>query len=784
MKTKDKIKKQLNDERKAQGKIRESELLYRALFKQSPDGILIIDNHGDFIDFNETAHRQLGYSRGEFKTLHLSDIDPFQSPEEIQASIKHVLDTGNAEFDVRHRTKRGEIRDVHVITQTIDLSGQVFYTIWRDITERKHAEKKLRESEDKFRSIFEQATDGIMIADAETKRNIEANKAMCGMLGYTHDEIIGLSVDDIHPKGDLPAIRDIFEKQLRNEISLAPEVPMLRKDGSVFYAEINATRVILGGKQFLVGIFRDITERIEAEQALRYSNERLRQVLRVSHIGVFDHDHLSDIIYWSPQQREIYGWGPDETVTLQAFLDCIYHKDRARIAAAVRRAHDPAGDGLFDVEHRIIRRDGSIRWLTTRSQTFFGDKDGTRRPVRTVGAVRDITESKRAEEERVKLQAQLTQAQKMESVGLLAGGVAHDFNNILTAIIGYSHLSLTKLPSNDPVRLNLEQILESSNRAAVLTQSLLAFSRRQPINLAVIDLNLVIKEFEKFIHRLIREDITLETVCTGGVLSVMADRGQIEHVIMNLVTNARDAMPHGGKLRIETGKYDIDREFIETYGYGEAGEYALVSVSDTGIGMDEQTRLRIFEPFFTTKEQGKGTGLGLSMVYGTVKQHNGYINVYSEPGKGTTLKIYLPRVYAAMRVDQTKAQDSIVRGGRETILVAEDDAAIRKLSVTVLGESGYTIIEAVNGADAVSRFIENKDNIKLIILDGIMPKMNGPEAYKEIIALSPKMRCIFISGYTGEVFAQDNLPTGTEFLPKPVKPTELLSKVRELLDRA
>ena len=253
---------------------------------------------------------------------------------------------------------------------------------------------------------------------------------------------------------------------------------------------------------------------------------------------------------------------------------------------------------------------------------------------------------------------------------------------------------------------------------------------------------------------------------------------------MNLATNARDAMPQGGKLLIQTGKIDIDRMFIETHGFGEAGEYAVVSVSDTGIGMDEQTRLRIFEPFFTTKEQGKGTGLGLSMVYGTIKQHNGYINVYSEPGKGTTFKIYLPWAKTAMSVNKIKVQDSIVRGGTETILVAEDDAAIRKLTMTILTEAGYTVIEAVNGAEAVARFEEKKDNIRLVLLDGIMPKMNGKEVFREIKNMVPDIKCIFMSGYAEDIFKKDGVSNEeVGFIFKPVSPADLLIKIREALDK-
>jgi CheY-like chemotaxis protein len=373
----------------------------------------------------------------------------------------------------------------------------------------------------------------------------------------------------------------------------------------------------------------------------------------------------------------------------------------------------------------------------------------------------------------------------MEAIGLLAGGVAHDFNNILTAVVSYSHLTLMKMQENDPLRHYIQQILESSNRAAALTQSLLAFSRKQTVNLTVIDLNEVIKGFEKFLLRLIREDIALETTCAGDTLSVMADRGQIEQMIMNLVTNAQDAMPDGGRLAIETKLVSLDQEFIETRGFGKPGEYALVSVSDTGIGMDEQTKSRGFEPFFTTKEQGKGTGLGLSMVYGIVKKHDGFINVYSEPGKGTTFKIYLPILRVAEDADnQTTGEPVAPRGGTETLLMAEDDEDLREVNVVMLNHFGYTVIEAVDGVDAVSKFIENKERIQLIILDAIMPRMNGKEAFREIKAMGPEMKFIFMSGYAEDIFTKNGVPDHeAEFILKPVSPDDLLKKIREVLDR-
>ncbi|MFA7404418.1 MAG: response regulator [Pelobacteraceae bacterium] len=396
-------------------------------------------------------------------------------------------------------------------------------------------------------------------------------------------------------------------------------------------------------------------------------------------------------------------------------------------------------------------------------------------------SLRDIKErkGKRAVEE------QYRQAQRMEAVGQLAGGVAHDFNNILQAIFGYSHLILAKAGDNEPVKHYVEELLKASTRAADLTKSLLAFSRKQAVTLEVIELNKVIQGNEAFLRRLIREDIELKITCAGEPLTVLADRGQIEQVFMNLVTNGRDAMPNGGMLTIETRLVSLDQEFIEAHGYGTAGLFSSFSVSDSGCGMDKGTQLHIFEPFFTTKEQGEGTGLGLSMVYGIVKKHDGFITVYSEPGIGTIFKVYLPFIQASVLAGEKDAQKAVpLCGGTETILVGEDDAALRRLSKNVLGHYGYQVIEAVDGQDAVDKFIEYGASIDLVILDAIMPNKNGKQACDEMRVLRPGLQVLFVSGYTKDIFADGKVFDGnTVFVQKPVSPDVLLASVRELLDK-
>jgi nitrogen-specific signal transduction histidine kinase/CheY-like chemotaxis protein len=388
--------------------------------------------------------------------------------------------------------------------------------------------------------------------------------------------------------------------------------------------------------------------------------------------------------------------------------------------------------------------------------------------------------------ERKRLEDQLRHSQKMEAVGLLAGGIAHDFNNILTAIIGYGSLTKMKLNPGDQLMHNVDEIIASAERGAALTQSLLAFSRKQLINPQPVNISNIIERVSKLLLRLIGEDIKLETVPASADLIVIADSGQIEQVLMNLVTNARDSMPDGGFLNIETRQVVLDEGFIASHGYGKPGDYALIALSDTGIGMESKTAERIFEPFFTTKEMGHGTGLGLSIVYSIVKQHEGYINVYTEPGKGTTFKIYLP--LAKLTNDEVvklnPAVPPIQNQGNETVLVAEDDEPLRRLVGSVLEEFGYTVIVAADGEEAMRKIREHGEQIQLLLLDVIMPKKNGKEVYEEARRLIPGVKALFASGYTADIVHKKGiLDEGLDFVSKPISPNELLRKVREVLDK-
>jgi two-component system, cell cycle sensor histidine kinase and response regulator CckA len=396
--------------------------------------------------------------------------------------------------------------------------------------------------------------------------------------------------------------------------------------------------------------------------------------------------------------------------------------------------------------------------------------------------MRDISQSRQADEEKRHLEAQLNHARKMEAVGQLAGGVAHDFSNILTTIIGYSHIMIMKMDASDPLIHFVNHILSASERATSLTQSLLTFSRKQIINPQLLNINEAIARINKLLIRLIREDIEYRSVLTEKRLTVMADVGQLEQVLMNLATNARDAMPQGGTLTVSTDIAELDSVFIHQHGYGKKGTYATISIADTGTGMDETTRQKIFEPFYTTKEVGKGTGLGLAIAYGSVKQQNGYIIVDSVLGQGSVFKIYLPLVSGYIDEEQ-KSESPAIKKGSETVLIAEDDDNVRKLNRALLESYGYRVLEAVDGNEALHIFEMHGGEIDLLVLDVVMPKLNGKEVYDEIRRRKPDMKALFTSGYAADIIGSKGIQDEElNIMAKPLSPIVFLKKVRDILD--
>ena len=515
--------------------------------------------------------------------------------------------------------------------------------------------------------------------------------------------------------------------------------------------------------QLLARVLRYAIERKRAEEALRASEAYHRTILENIGDAVFIADSHGRYLDVNPRACELTGYAREELLQLTV-SDTYPAPDRD--AATLRVV--AVGSGRATVTERsLLRKDGTVIVVESNARRL---PDG-----RLLGAVRDITERKRLEE-------QLRQAQKMEAVGRLAGGVAHDFNNVLTAIFGYADLMAEEVPPSSAARQDLDEIRKAAQRATALTGQLLAFSRQQVLAPVVLSMNDLVGDVDKMLRRLLGEDVDLRVSLASNAGNVRADPGQLQQVIMNLVVNARDAMPTGGKLLIETADAELTEQYAELHQPVIPGQYVMLAVSDTGVGMDAQTRARIFEPFFTTKEKSKGTGLGLSTVYGIVKQSGGYIWVYSEAGHGTTFKVYLPRVDAPVE-PQAPAREAVTVTGTETILVAEDDETLRPLAKGLLEKLGYTVLEAENAEQALGVAGAHAGPIHLLVADVVMPGASGRELARRLAQSRPETRVLYVSGYTDDAIVHHGmLEPGLNFLQKPFTPAALARKVREVLD--
>jgi len=501
------------------------------------------------------------------------------------------------------------------------------------------------------------------------------------------------------------------------------------------------------------------------------SEKRFRALVESSREVLLLLDADGRITYSTPSVEAQFGWKVDE-VTGRSFIDFLHPEDQKPVSERLRQLVARPGDQTM-TEARLRHADGTYHSVDAVVANRLNEPG--------VGSfvldARDITEGRRLEE-------QLRQAQKMEAVGRLAGGVAHDFNNLLTAILGYCNLALEEMPPDQPTRRDLEEIRDAGERAATLTRQLLAFSRRQTLRPEAVNLNALVRQLEKMLQRLLGEDVELEAILADELPLVMADPATIEQIVVNLAVNARDAMPSGGRLLIETARVDLDEAYADAHATVAPGSYVRLAVSDTGHGMDAATRARVFEPFFTTKPQGKGSGLGLSTVYGIVKQTGGYIWVYSEVGQGTVFKVYLPLVDRPTAQTRQEKPSAAPVAASETILVVEDEDAVRALTCEVLRRRGYCVLEAAHGVDAL-KVVDGYDrHIDLLLTDIVMPYMNGRDLAAQMATLRPSTKVLFVSGYTDHVAARQELAAGAPFLQKPFTPDVLARKVREVLDTA
>jgi two-component system cell cycle sensor histidine kinase/response regulator CckA len=634
-----------------------------------------------------------------------------------------------------------------------------------DRRRRRAAEEALSTSEIRYRRLFETAQDGILLLDAETGVITEANPFLLKLLRYTAEEIVGKKLWEIGAILDVVASQDAFRNLQARGFVRYENIPLETKTGETKAVEFISNTYWAGDKTVIQCNVRDITERTRAEA----ENARLVTAIEQSGEGVMITNTTGDIEYVNPAFTRITGYALEEVLGRNPRILKSGKQDPTlyqRLWATILKGE------IWHGELVNRRKDGK---LYTEEMNIAPVRDSRGDITHFIATKHDVTERKHLED-------QLRQAQKMEAVGRLAGGVAHDFNNLLTVINGYSDMLLDRVTGSDPTRGPVEEIRRAGDRAASLTRQLLAFSRQQVLEPKVLDLNELVADGEEMLRRLIGEDIDLAVVRASRLGRVKADPGQIFQILMNLAVNARDAMPQGGKLTIETSDVEFDEARAQRHPIAP-GRYVMLAVSDTGVGMDADTQARMFEPFFTTKEKGKGTGLGLAMVYGTVKQSGGFIWVYSEPGRGTTLKIHLPRVEEVHELVRTSQPQRHSSAGTETVLLLEDEEAVRTLASVILQSSGYKVLESRSPEDALRIGEQCKEPIDLLLTDMVMPRMSGRQVAEHLASLRPALRVIFMSGYTDNALVHDGaLEARSAFLQKPFTPLALARKVREVLD--
>lgn len=764
----------------AEEALRESEEKYRFLVKQIP--AVVFKGYADWtVDyFDDKIATLTGYSKEEFDSRRLKWCDLIP-PEDLDYATKIFINAlkTDGSFVREHRVVRkdGEIRWVQCRGQIFfDAAGRIDYIsgVIFDITPSKQAEEALRESEFKYRTLFESSVEGFFLM---TDIFLDCNEQACKLWKCDREDIVGHSPGDFSPEVQPDGRRsaEAAQEYITAAFGGPPQFfywQSRRKDGVLIDTEISLKSIMVGGQQLLQATMRDITERKLAEEALQESEEKYRLLVGQIPAVVYKGYTNWSLDCFDRKIEAITGYAKEDFDSRRiTWLDLIFPEDIEQAKNLFKEALK--GDGSYVTEHRIRKKTGEVRWIQARNRIIY---DAAGKVDYISGVFFDITERK-------KLEDQLIKAQRMEAVGILAGGMAHDFNNLLTAIMGYSEIMMMDLRQEDPFHLYVDEITKAAHRGASLTNQLLAFSRKQILQPRVINLNEVVIDMDKMLRRLIGEDIKLITFVDQDLGFVKADPAQIGQIIMNLAVNARDAMPDGGNLTIETANVSLDQDHARGHVGVTPGPYVMLAVSDNGAGMDAETMSHIFEPFFTTKESGKGTGLGLATVYGIVKQSGGHLWVYSEPGQGTTFKVYLPRVEASLARVRPKAALVTSLEGDETILLVEDDAGLRELVSTALRRYGFTVLEAAHGGEALLLCESQKAPIHLLLTDVVMPQISGSALAERLMLIHPEMKVLFMSGYTENAIVHHGvLNSQVNFIQKPFRVLSLVRKVREVLD--
>jgi len=764
----------ITERKRAEETLRVSEKRYRDLVEMLPEAVFETDHDMNLKLANRRVFEMFGYSREDlFEGIHGLDLIAPEDRERAKVTFRSQLEgipTGNVEYKARkkdgtHCTILMHANPIVRDEEFVGLRGVVF-----DISERKRWEEALHESENKYRLLVDNQTDLVVKVDTEGRFQF-VSPSYCELFEKTEAELLGKTfmplVHEEDREGTAKAMEDLYHPPYKAYM----EQRAMTKDGWRWLGWMD-TAILDENKNIttIIGVGRDITERKQAEQQLYESEARFKALHNASFGGIGIHDK-GIIIDCNHGLAEMTGYTEKELIgmdSLRLIAEASRNTVRKHIESGYEKTYEAIG----------IRKNGEkfpIQ-IEARNIPFKG------KMVRTV-EFRDITERKGAEEERERLHAQLLQAQKMEAIGTLAGGIAHDFNNMLGVIIGNVEMAISKADPSYPLYGNLEQILNTAMRSADITRQLLAFARKQTIAPQVLDLNEAIERMLSMLRRLIGEDIDLAWLPATNLQSIRMDPSQIDQILANLCVNARDAIEGVGKLTIETGMVSFDQAYCDAHEGFIPGQFILLAVSDNGCGIDKGVIDHLFDPFFTTKGIGKGTGLGLAMVYGIVKQNNGFINVYSEPGQGTTFKIYLPLYKDEPTEIITDSDNEVLYGQGETVLIVEDEKELLVMLKTMLEGIGYKIIKAAAPSEAIRQAETHPGRIHLLVTDVIMPEMNGRDLAKRLVTLYTDLKVLFMSGYTANVIAhQGVLDEGVQFIQKPFSLKDLSIKVRGMLD--
>ena len=752
----------VTERKRAEEALLESQLQYRATVEQSDDGITIADPVGHYIMVNRAFCKMTGYTKEELLKMRVTDMISKRASLDLFPQVINEGKSGYRELSLLR--KDGTTFIALISGSPLEIGNNRYVQgIVRDITERKHAEEALRESEERYRLLFNSSLDGILLT-APTGEIFSANPAVCKMLDRSEEEICLLGRDGVVDISD-PRLDHALEERA-NTGRFSGELTLVRKDGSKFPAEVST--VIYKDRKGIdctSMVIRDITERKRLDAAVRETELRYRDLVDSMTVGYYKSTSTGRFIEINPAFCQMVGYSREELLAMH-IPSTLYFAEVERIGESNYSGFAPTTE-----TYRLKKKDGSEVWVEDYARYI---RDETGRIIFHEGLCTDITYRKA-------LQEQLLQSQKLESIGQLAGGIAHDYNNILGVVIGYAEFLRSKLEDGDNSKRPVDAILAAANRGSDLTRQLLAFARKEMISPKVINMNSSIESIEKMLRRVIGENLKLTFVPGANLWNIKIDPSQFDQLMVNLATNSRDAIKGTGVITIKTENTSMDENEARDHLGITAGDYVKLTFQDTGRGMDKEMMKKIFEPFFTTKPKGQGTGLGLSTVYGIVKQNNGDISVMSKPGEGTMFEIFLPRIYSEVETEEGRTADESIQG-TETILVVEDQADLLEIAKASLEKYGYKVITALEPGEGLLLSEDYAEAIHLLLTDVVMPTMSGKELSDKIAVLRPGIKTLFMSGYTANELAPQGILKGdVQFIQKPFTPSALAKKVHETL---